>query len=127
MPEVSLARNADIERILTNGVVAVAGAFDVTFIASQCTAFKLQGSLDGGSTYNDIAGSSTLLGASGTLTAGTTYSLSLTRCRFDHIKAIFSGTNPVVSYVRRVLRQAPVLNLDRTLQTTIIDPVAGTA
>lgn len=127
MPEVSLARNADIQRILTTVAVAVDDAFDMVFIISQCTAFKLQGSSDAGANYADILGSSSLLGVSGTLTAGTTYTLSLTRCRFDHVKPIFSGTNPVVNYVRRAIRQSPVVGLDRTIQTTIIDPVLGTA
>lgn len=127
MPEVSLARNADINTILNNGIVAVAGAFDVCFMYQNCTAFKLQGSLDAGATYNDIAGSSTLFGASGTLTAGTTYSQSLTRCRFDHIKAIFSGSNPTCVVARRFIRQSPTTTRVLTVQNTIIDPVAGTA
>lgn len=126
MAELSLARNSDFARIASGAAVAVNGAFDISFVITQCTAFKLQGSMDGGSTYADVAGSSTPLGASGTLTAGTTYMVSCTRCRFSHLKPVFSGTNPTVSYIRRVMRQAPITIPDPVTQTTIIDPVAGT-
>lgn len=125
--EICLAQNADVERVLTGVAVLVDRAFDMAFIIAQCTAFKLQGSSDGGSTYNDIAGSSTLLGAAGTLTAGVTYTLSLTRCRFDHVKPVFSGTNPVVSYVRQGIRQSPSANVVAGTQIKIIDPALGTA
>ena len=127
MAEQTLARNCVCNQIATGAVVAVAGAYDTEFVIANCTAFKLQGSMDGGSTYNDVAGSSTLLGASGTLTLTTTYLLGLTRCRFDHLKPVFSGTNPVVSYIRRVIRQAPVTIPDTTQQVVISDPIAGTA
>lgn len=125
--EVSLARNADVQRILNNGVIAVDRAFDLCFLVSQATAFKLQGSSDAGATYGDIAGSSTLVGAAGTLTVTTAYAISLTRCRFDHIKAVFSGTNPVCMAVRSSSRQAPKVAIDNTVQLTIIDPALGTA
>jgi hypothetical protein len=124
--EQTLARNCVCNQIASGAVVAVAGAYDVSFVINQCTAFKLQGSMDNGTTYNDIAGSSTNLGTSGTLTLTTTYLLSLTRTRFSHVKPVFSGTNPVVSYIRRVIRQAPVNIPDTTQQVVIIDPVAGT-
>lgn len=127
MPDLSLARNADVGRILTTVAVAVDDAQDISFFITQCTAFKLQGSMDGGSTYNDILGSSSLLGASGTLTASLAYCLSLTKCRFDHVKPVFSGTNPTVIYCRNYIRQSPKVGLDSTLQCTIIDPIAGTA
>lgn len=125
--EVSLALNCDEAAILNNGTIAVNNAMDMCFVAQNCTAFKLQGSSDGGSTYGDIKGTSSLLGAAGTLTASVSYMLSLTRCRFDHIKAVFSGTNPTCTVIRRYIRQSPIVSLDRTKQVTIIDPILGTA
>lgn len=125
--ELSLALNSKPERLATGVAVAVNGEMDLCFIITQCTAFKLQASFDAGNSYNDVAGSSTLMGAAGTLTAGTTYLQSLTRCRADHLKAVFSGTNPIVSLIRRYDKQAPPIGIDRTIQRTIIDPVAGTA
>lgn len=127
MPELSLALNADVNAVATGGIITVNQAIDLCFILTNCTSFKLQGSMDAGVTYNDIAGSSTKLGASGTLTLGNTYVESLTNCRFDHVKPVFAGTNPVCFAVRRYIRQSPIVGLDRTKQLTIIDPVAGTA
>lgn len=127
MPEFCLAQNCDVQRIASGAAVATDDAQDLAFIIAQCTSFKLQGSLDGGSTYNDIAGSSTLVGAAGTLTAGTTYTLALTKCRFDHVKPVFAGSNPVVSYCRGWIRQSPKIGIDTTIQVKIIDPIAGTA
>lgn len=125
--EVSIAQNADINRILTNGVIAVDRAFDIAFLFTQCTSFKLQGSSDGGNSYADIAGTSSLMGAAGTYTAGTAYTLSLTRCRFDHLKAVFSGTNPTCIAYRGGIRQSPKIGRDKTIQLTIVDPALGTA
>lgn len=127
MADVSLALNADIQQIATNGTLAVNDALDVSFIINNCTAFKVQGSVDGGSTYNDIAGSGSKLGTAGTLTTTVTYTLSFIRTRFDHLKVVYSGTNPVCSFIRRWIRQSPLTTLDRTKQLTIVDPVAGTA
>lgn len=126
MPENSLALNSDVNRLATATGYAVNGAFDFSFAISQCTSFKLQGSTDGGSTYADIASTSTPLGASGTLTAANCYMLSLTRCRFTHIKPVFAGTNPSVIGIRRYIRQAPIVSLDKTKQYTLIDPQLGT-
>lgn len=125
--EVSLARNADVQRILTTGTIKTDRAFDLCFLVTQATSFKLQGSADDGNSYNDIEGSSTLVGATGTLTASVAYAISLTRCRFDHVKAIFAGTNPTCIAVRQSARQSPKADHDNAIQVTIIDPIAGTA
>jgi hypothetical protein len=127
MADLSLALNTDMARLATATGYTVNGEMDMCFVISQCTSFKLQGSFDGGSTYNDLAGTSTLLGTSGTLTASAAYLLSLVRCRCTHIKPVFSGTNPSVVLMRHWTRQAPKVSLDKTLQRTIVDPIAGTA
>lgn len=127
MSELSMALNSKVDPLTSGTAVQVNGEMDLCFIITNCTAFKLQGSMDGGSTYQDIAGSSSLLGAAGTLTLSTPYVLSLTRCRQGWLKAVFSGTNPVVNLMRRYMKQQPLPGLVRTVQTTIVDPVAGTA
>ncbi len=127
MPEVSLALNSKPERLTTGTAIAVNGEMDLCFVISQCTAWKLQASFDGGNSYNDVEGSSTLMGTSGTLLVGTTYLQSLIRCRADHLKPVFSGTNPVCSVIRRYDKQAPPIGYSKTVQRTIVDPVAGTA
>ena len=127
MAEFSLARNSVVTVAATTVAITVNDAFDISFIITNCTAFKLQGSFDGGTTYSDIAGSGTVLGAAGVLTLGSPYVMSLTRCRASHIKPVFSGTNPVVTVVRRVTRVVPVNLPGTSAAVTLIDPVAGTA
>lgn len=127
MSDISLALNAAVQALATNTAIKVDGALDISFLVTNCTAFKLQGSSDNGSTFNDIKNSSTLLGASGTLTASVGYIVTLVRCRFSHLKAIFSGSNPTCMVVRRWIRQSPVVGLDKTKQLTLIDPELGTA
>ena len=127
MAEISLARNSVVTVAATTVAIACNDAFDFSFLITNCTAFKLQGSFDGGSTYSDIAGSGSVLGAAGTLTLGSAYIMSLTRCRASNIKPVFSGTNPVVLVVRRVTRVVPVNLPGTSAAVTLIDPVAGTA
>ena len=127
MSDMSLALNADINVCTSGTAIAVSAAYDITFIISNCTSFKLQGSIDGVVSYADLAGTSSTLGASGTLTLTTTYTLSMVRCRPGFLKPVFSGTNPSVVCVRRRLRQSPKIGLVRTTQNTITDPQYGTA
>lgn len=55
--EKALVTNSVISLMANNGVVAVAGSQDVTFIPIGNATFKLQGSPDGVIGYADIAGS----------------------------------------------------------------------
>ncbi len=127
MSDYSLAQMAQITNVVTTGIVAVDNAMDITFIFTQCTAAKVQGSANG-TDYSDIEGSSSLLGSAGTLTLTTAYTLSFVRASgFTHMKPIFSGTNPICTCVRRWLRQSPIITIVRTVQRHIIGPVAGTA
>lgn len=121
--EISLSLNGDLSVLATGaGGVAVNDSFSLTLL-SDGTALKAQGSSDGGSTYSDIAG--TAVAGNGTTDL---ISVTLMRCPFDHIRAVFSGgTNPKCFVVRTNNRQAPKVGLDRTKNKTIVGPALGTA
>lgn len=123
MPGISLSLNADMTTQGTSatGGVAVNDAFDHTVIFPKCTSGKLQGSSDGGSTYGDIAG--TAFTGDGTICP----SVSLERCPFDHVLAIFAGSGGIAIHIRQHLRNQPKVGLDRTKNKTIVGPALGTA
>lgn len=128
MTERSLVINSDCQAFEYNTppVVAVAGAVDVVIIAEGFTTLKLQGSSDGGSTYGDIAGSSTT--GDGSL-AQRAY-ISVYRSLFDHIKVVPDAGH--VQIIRRWQRTAPpgLTRPEGTGATSrvknLIDPTLGT-
>lgn len=87
----ALAKNCFMQPVLNNGVIAMLGAKDVCLFFNGCSAFKLQGSSDGGSTYNDILGSA-ITPASDSNVAANSYGVSITECRFDHLKVVVTTT-----------------------------------
>lgn len=124
MPGISLSLNADMTFQGTSdsgGGVAVNDAFDYTVIFPQATSGKLRGSTDGGSTFGDIAG--TAFTGDGTIVP----SISLERCPFDHIRAVFAGSGACAVHIRQHLRNQPKVGLDRTKNKTIVGPALGTA
>lgn len=123
MAEMSLSLNSPMSMQATSatGGIAVDGAYDISFVFPKCTSGKLKGSSNGGSSYTDIAGSAF------TGTGTNVPSISLIRCRFDHVQATFAGSGGLCVIIRRFTRQAPSPSLDRAVNITIADPIAGTA
>lgn len=100
--ERALSQNSYIDVLVTTGTVPVTGEQDVTFIGVGCTTFKVGGSTDGGSTYNDLAGTS----ITGDGTAAQRQVLSLFRPMFDHLKVTVGNGGSVV-VIRRIPRFVP--------------------
>lgn len=105
----------------THPTIAVEGAVDVVIIAEGHTTFKLQGSLDAGATYGDIAGSS--CAGDGSL-AQRAY-VSVFRSLFDHLKVVTDAGH--VQIIRRWQRTAPPgLTALNAYTKNLIDPQLGT-
>lgn len=122
----ALSQCTDITVGINGATVEVGHAQDVTFIAQYATAFKLQGSSDDGSTYNDIEGSA----MAGDGTVGERFVMSVYRSLFDHLKVVMTsagGETASVAIIRRNLRVIPPLDIDPDFTQHIIDPVLGTA
>lgn len=104
--------------------VLVDNAFDMCFIFSNSATFKLQGSSDGGSTYNDLAGTSMTCAALTDVGM-----MSVTRAvGIDHIKAVLTGTGHWCVAVRRMIRQSPIVPTPNStlLRRQVITPAYGT-
>ena len=93
----ALAKNCKKNILANNGTVAMIGAKDVCFIFAGASAVKFQGSSDGGSTYNDIAGSNIVPAADGVVDADVII-VSFTECRFDHLKVVATTTGDFVCF-----------------------------
>ena len=102
-------------------VVPIEGAIDTCIFVTGHNTFKLQGSKDGGSTYADIAGSSTPGNGS------TDKAISVFACQvFDHIKVVIDqGTCWAVRQWTRTTPVGPSL-LATANQKNLIDPQLGT-
>lgn len=125
MHEKSLVVNSDCTcyeyNTDTNPKIAVAGAVDVVIIVEGHTTLKLQGSLDAGATYADIADSS--VPGSGAL-AQRAY-ISVYRSLFSHIKVVADAGH--IQVIRRWQRTAPPgLAITDTRVVNLIDPQLGT-
>lgn len=111
--------------VLSNGeIIQVRNAQDISFVTTQTTDFKLQGSVDGVEGYNDIEDSG-FTGGDGS--NGQQFKMSVYRCeRFTHLKVVLTGAQARAVAIRRMLRQDPAPTSSDYIKH-IIDPVAGTA
>lgn len=121
--ERSLAKSAKISVLIDGETVDVEHSQVVTFIAVGATAFKIQGSADGGSTYNDIAASAQTSDGS----PGQRNVLSVYRSRLTPLKVVMTGVGATCTVVKQGLRTVPPMDFTETRNETIIDPAAGTA
>lgn len=120
----ALAINSVTAKVLNNGVFPIAGEHDHCLIVRDFTTVKVQGSLDGGSTYNDIAGSLVTAVTEGTDIAV----ISLTNCRFDHVKVVATTLSTIQCTVTKSgMRNTPFTGLNRAFVKVLGDPIAGTA
>ena len=121
----ALSRSADFVFGVGNMTVEVAHAQDICFMAQYATAFKLQGSSDGGATYADIEDSA----MAGDGSVGEGMVMSVYRSLFDHLKVVMTsvgGETASCVVCRRWIRNQPPLGIDDDFRMILIDPVLGT-
>lgn len=116
-------KSSEVVAVATNGTIAVRDAQLVCFTAVGATAFKVQGSSDGGSTYNDIEGSAQTSDG----TPAQRNCLDLFRCHFDHLKVVMTGVGAICVIERRGLPSVPPYDYVETRNELIVDPQLGTA
>lgn len=128
LAEKALVNNAVYGVLQNGGVITVNGAVEVFLVVFGHNTFKLQGSSDGGTTYNDIAGSSC---ASDT-TLAKAWGVSIYRSLFNKLKVVTDTGYVVV--IQRWLRMAPQggtpvppnLFIKPSNSKLLVDPTLGT-